>query len=108
MTVNLNSYVGSSHTLKFNFHSDTSVTYEGAYLDNIVVTATQPDLTKKSDNLSNLSPCAGDTLTASITVTNQACSGASADAGAFHVGFYWSTSSSFPGVSPFYERAVSG
>src|SRR6266567_1920063 len=43
ITVNLNSYVGSSYTLKFNFHSDSSVHYEGAYLDNILLTGTPND-----------------------------------------------------------------
>src|ERR1039458_2942481 len=68
----------------------------------------QPDLTRSTDNLSNLSPYLGDTVTASIPVKNQACSGGSAAAGAFHVGLYWSTTSTFSGVSPFSEAAVSG
>ncbi len=40
VTVDLSSYVGSSHTLKFNFHSDVSFHYEGAYLDVILVSGT--------------------------------------------------------------------
>jgi len=39
----LNSYVGGSHTVKFEFDSDVSVFYEGAYLDDIKVDgANQP------------------------------------------------------------------
>ena len=64
--------------------------------------ASQPDLTKNTDNLSNLSPYAGDTVTVSITTTNQGA----ASAGSSHIGLYWSTTSSFSGVSPFYEAAV--
>lgn len=40
VTLSLNSYVGSSRTLKFEFYSDGSGTAEGAYLDDILVTAT--------------------------------------------------------------------
>ena len=68
----------------------------------------QPDLTKRTDSLSNPSPHAGDVVTTTISITNQSCSGGSATAGAFHVGFYWSTSSSFSGVSPFFEAPASG
>ena len=35
VALNVSSYVGSSHTLKFEFYSDASVTAEGAYLDDI-------------------------------------------------------------------------
>ena len=69
----------------------------------------QPDLTKGTDNLSTLSPPAGDTVTASLTITNEACTGGSANAGTFHVGFYGlSTSTSFTGLTPFYELQVNG
>jgi len=68
----------------------------------------QPDLTKQTDSLNNLSPHAGNVVTTTITITNQSCSGGSANAGAFHVGFYWSTSSSFSGISPFNEASVTG
>jgi len=68
----------------------------------------QPDLTKGTDNFSNLSPHAGDTITASLTITNEACTGGSTNAGAFHIGYYFSTSSSFSGATPFYEEAVNG
>jgi clostripain len=37
-TFNLDSYVGGSHTLKFEFDSDYSYVYEGWYLDDILVT----------------------------------------------------------------------
>ena len=68
----------------------------------------QPDLTKGTDNLNNLYPSPGATVTASVTITNESCTGGSTNAGAFHVGFYWSTSPSFSGVSPFYEAPLSG
>src|SRR5205085_476010 len=38
VTLSLDQYVGSPHTLKFQFTSDNTVTYEGWYLDDIVVT----------------------------------------------------------------------
>jgi hypothetical protein len=68
----------------------------------------QPDLTRETDNLNNLNPHPSDTITASITITNESCTGGSSNAGPFHVGFYWSTSSSFSGVSPFYEAPIAG
>lgn len=68
----------------------------------------QPDLTGLTGLLNNSSPHAGDTVKTTITITNQSCSGGSSNAAAFHVGFYWSTSSSFSGASPFYEAPVSG
>ena len=37
--VSLKPYVGGSHTLKFEFYADTTVNYEGWYLDDISVTA---------------------------------------------------------------------
>jgi hypothetical protein len=39
ITLNLDSYAGGTHTLRFEFESDYSATYEGAYLDDILVTA---------------------------------------------------------------------
>ena len=39
LTIDLDSYVGSSHILKFEFVSDVSITNEGWYLDDILVTA---------------------------------------------------------------------
>jgi hypothetical protein len=71
-------------------------------------TAQQADLTKSSDKLDDLSPLAGETVTASITITNQPCPGGAAAAGAFYVGFYWSANLSFGGVAPFYEAPVGG
>ncbi len=38
VNINLNVYLGGMHTLKFNFHSGSSVTREGWYLDDILVT----------------------------------------------------------------------
>ena len=67
-----------------------------------------PNLARFTDNLNNLSPHTGDVVTASITITNQPCSNGGTSAGAFHVGFYFSSSSSFIGATPFFEAAVSG
>ena len=67
-----------------------------------------PNLARFTDNLNNLSPHTGDVVTASITVTNPPCPNGGTSAGAFHIGFYFSTSSSFIGATPFYEAAVSG
>ena len=68
--------------------------------------APHPDLTRRADSMTNTTPHAGDVVTASITITNQSCSGGSANAGAFHVGFYWSSDSTFSGVTPFYEAPI--
>ena len=69
----------------------------------------QPDLTKSTDNLSNTSPHPGDTITASLTITNGSCTGGSANAGVFHVGFYGlSSTTSFTGLTAFYELQVNG
>ena len=69
----------------------------------------QPNLTKSTDNLSNPSPRPGDTIMASLTITNGSCTGGSANAGTFHVGFYGlSTSTDFTGQTPFYELKVNG
>jgi uncharacterized repeat protein (TIGR03803 family) len=74
------------------------------------VATQQPDLTKGADSLSSVTPHAGDTVTASVTVTNQSCPGGSANAGAFHVGFYGlsTTSAGLNTLTPFYEEPVSG
>ena len=69
----------------------------------------QPNLTKSTDNLNNSTPHPGDTITTSLTITNESCTGGSANAGTFHVGFYGlSTSTSFTGLTPFYELPVNG
>ena len=67
-----------------------------------------PNLTRFTDNLNNSSPHPGDVVTASITITNEPCSNGGSAAGAFHVGFYWSSSTSFVGLTPFYEAAMNG
>jgi len=46
LTLPLTAYVGGTHTLRFEFDSDSIYTYEGAYLDDIVVgAANQPFIT---------------------------------------------------------------
>jgi len=80
----------------------------GSNLVNALAPTPESDLTRDTDSLDNMSPPAGTTVTVSITITNEACSSGSAVAGTFHVGFYWSTDSSFAGVSPFRETPVNG
>jgi subtilase family serine protease len=83
-------------------------TPNGSNLVNALAPQPESDLTRGSDSLDNTSVYAGSTVTASITITNEPCPGASTAAGPFHVGFYWSTDSSFSGSSAFYEAPVSG
>jgi len=49
----LNAYLGGSHTLKFEFDSDVSVFYEGAYLDDIRVSAANQPVTTSLQSLAN-------------------------------------------------------
>jgi hypothetical protein len=65
-----------------------------------------PDLAKGTDNITTTAH-PGDTLTPSISINNQYCSGGYAATGPFHVGFYWSTDSSFPSASVIQELPVS-
>ena len=57
----------------------------------VVVTSGQTNLVKGTDYLGYLSPHPGDALMPTVTVSNIPCSGTSAAAGSFHVGFYWTT-----------------
>lgn len=41
--INLNAYVGGTHTLTFEFTSDGTVTYEGAYIDDILLVGNDPN-----------------------------------------------------------------
>lgn len=68
----------------------------------------QTDLADFSHSISttNVSATTGNTV--SIVVTNSSCSGSSFAAGHFNVGFYWSISPTFAGVSPFFELPVEG
>ena len=67
------------------------------------------DLACLSATLSPTNPVAGDTVTASITITNGSCLGASVSAGAFHVGFYGlaTTQAGLSTLAPFLEEPVS-
>ncbi len=105
--VNLGRFAGSSHTLRFNFHSDSSVHNEGAYLDDINVIAIpgQGDLTRSSASLSSSNLHSGELVSTSITILNQSCPSGSAHSGDFHVGYYWSTSTDFSGPA-FFEKKV--
>ena len=71
---------------------------------------TLPELIRDTDSLSSGDPHAGDIVTVSLTITNQSCSGGSANAGAFHVGFYGlsTTSADLNTLAPFYEQLLSG
>ncbi len=80
----------------------------GSNLVNALAPQPESDLTRESDYLSDSNAHPGDTITLSTTITNQSCSGSGTSAGAFHVGFYWSTDSSFFGDSPFHEALLSG
>ena len=64
--------------------------------------AGRPDLATDNDNLSNLNPRAGDQIRATVTIKNQG----TGDAGASHLGFYFSTDRNFNGVVPFLRAAV--
>ena len=76
----------------------------------IPLATAQPELIKGTDSLSSVTPHAGDTVSASLTITNQSCSGGSANAGAFHVGFYGfsTTATGLNTLAPFYEQPLSG
>lgn len=49
VTIDLRSYLGASQTLQFEFSSDSSVTREGVYIDDILVTG-QPVVASDSDD----------------------------------------------------------
>jgi hypothetical protein len=66
------------------------------------------DLTKFSDSVSDSSPHLGDTVTVTLMVTNRPNATGTGNAGAFHIGFYWSANANFAGATPSYEKFVSG
>ena len=49
----LNGFVGGTHTLKFEFDANSSVTYEGAYLDDILVKAANQSFVNSLQSLQN-------------------------------------------------------
>ena len=53
VTLPLNTYVGGTHTLKFQFDSDYSNVYEGAYLDDILVDAANQPIVNSLQSLQN-------------------------------------------------------
>ena len=88
--ISLNSYVGGSHTLTFQFDSDGSGIGEGWYLDDIVVTdsdiVNQPDLI--GTNFDSLEPLEwGQSFTVDYTVKNRGI----VNAGSSVVEFYMSS-----------------
>lgn len=97
----------AGQTIQLAFHGTTDSSNKTVFrIDDVslVATTTKPDLTKGTDWLNNLSPHPGDTVTASLAIQNST----STAAGPFHIGFYWSTSSSFSGTPPFFEAPLSG
>jgi len=68
----------------------------------------KPNLTRYNDYLNKSTPRPGDTITTALTVTNEPCTGGSANAGSFHIGFYFSSNASFSNSTPFFELPVSG
>jgi len=80
----------------------------GSNLVNALAPLPQPDLTAAAASLDDTRPRQGASITATITITNRACAGGSAAAGAFHVGFYSSVTPDFAGTMAFYEAPVAG
>jgi hypothetical protein len=70
--------------------------------------APQTDLADFAHSVSTTNVSATSGNTASISITNGSCSGDSFPSGRFHLGFYWSTTQSFAGVSPFLELPLNG
>ena len=54
VTLSLNTYVGGTHTLKFEFDSDYSNVAEGAYLDDILVDAANQPFAASLQSLQNM------------------------------------------------------
>ncbi len=111
ITVSASGYATSTLNFSTGKSSDGKATSGNVWGANFTLSPAssgQADLTMMTDSLDDLYPDPGETVTAHITITNQSCSGRSENVGAFHVGFYWSSSSSFNGVSPFFEDVVSG
>jgi hypothetical protein len=74
-SINLNNFVGGVRTLKFEFVSDASLQFEGWYVDDILVTATEAT-GPANDNFANAFPISGASGTANGTTV-----GASKEAG---------------------------
>ena len=76
VTVPLNAYLGGSHTLRFEFDSDFSITYEGAYLDDILVDAANQPLVDSLQSLQNANYTGyvldGDTVSGASNIQAQA------------------------------------
>jgi hypothetical protein len=81
---------------------------DNSYTKNFTVIGGQPDLTRSTDSISKTNLFGGDAITVSVTIQNQSCTNGDAAAGAFHVGWYFSTNASFTGASAFFETAVAG
>jgi hypothetical protein len=88
VSLSLNSYIGASRTLKFEFYSDSSGVAEGAYLDNILVTASGaafPDLTRQTSAINKTTFFPGEQLAVDVTVLNEG----SAPANSGYIHYYW-------------------
>ena len=68
----------------------------------------QPDLTLFTSSLSNTNPVLGATISPSLTITNEPCTGGSTNANTFHVGVYWTTNINFTGATLLGEVPVAG
>ena len=87
--MNLSSYIGDSSVwIAFAFQSDSSVTGEGAYLDNISLTKSSqspPDLTLDSGAINKIAVAPGEQLSVDLVIKNQG----EATAGASKVYYYF-------------------
>jgi hypothetical protein len=76
VTLPLNAYVGAAHTLQFEFDSDFSITYEGAYLDDILVDAANQPFAAALQSLQNANYTGyvldGDTVSGASNIQAQA------------------------------------
>ena len=103
---------GGTHTVEIVIDADGFIAEsnesDNSYTKTITIQSGQSDLTRSTDSLSSTNLNSGDTMSASVTITNQPCLSGSGSAGAFHVGWYFSADPGFSGASSFFETAVSG
>ena len=71
VALSLNAYAGGSHTLKFEFDSDSSNVREGWYLDDILVTAVTPASNNTFASATVISGAAGSRSGSSVAATKE-------------------------------------
>lgn len=71
VTLSLNSFLGASHTLKFEFDSDVSNFFEGWYLDDIQVTASPAPPNDSFTNAITVAGIAGTTSGSSVGASKE-------------------------------------